>query len=172
MIFEGFGTLSFEQKTFILDPAAHGRGPRSGRRLRARGAGQSRSSHPEPSPRPSATLGASLADPGRGPPHWSGLRLGRARQNTILSHRRSTDLTKGAVRPPTCLTGIPSTLVIPNRSPHPGARHEVSRAQPFPRGASLDLWQYTLNLYSVYAGCSLKMPLRGDTCRGFVAPRG
>ena len=101
-------------------------------------------------------------------PNWH---IPLPRQNTMVWPRRSTDLTKAAVRPPKFLHGIPSTLVIPNRSPNPGARHEVSRAQPFPRGASLDLWHHTLNLYSVYVGCSLKMPLRGEKsspslCRG------
>ena len=82
--------------------------------------------------------------------------------SSLVSHRRSTDLAKGAVRPPKFSTGITSTLGIRRGIPNAGARHEVSRAQPFPWGASLDLWQYTLNLYSVYAGCSLKMPLRGE----------
>ena len=91
----------------ILDPAAHGRGPR-----------RERNKPLLPSPRPSATLGASIADPG---PRCPGLRLARARQNTILWPRRSTDLTKAAVRPPKFLPGIPSTCGIPSRSPNPGA---------------------------------------------------
>ena len=83
-------------------------------------------------------------------------------QSSILSPRRSTDITKAAVFPPQLLTGIVSTLGHRTGFPNPRALASGARSQPFPRGASLDLWQYTLNLYSVYAGCSLKMPLRGD----------
>ena len=74
----------------------------------------------------------------------------------------SIDITKAAVRPPKFLTGIPSTCGPRMGFPNPRALAAATRPQPFPRGASLDLGQYTLNLYSVYAGCSLKMPLRGD----------
>ena len=104
-----------------LDPAAHGRGPRRGRNKPLL-----------PSPRPSATLGASIADPGQRCP---GLRLARARQNTMVSPRGSTDLTKAAVRRKIFLTGIVSTCGFRTGVPNLRALASAASPQPFSRGA-------------------------------------
>ena len=132
----------------LLDPAAHGRGPRrvvqriAGNRYARVRSGRGADIATVPCPQPCPTVAAERSSRN---PNWH---IPLPRQNTIMSPRRSTDLTKAAVRPPKFLPGIPSTCGIPSRSPKPRALPGGTRAQPFPRGASQTLGLHTLNLYS------------------------